>query len=270
MIEFTASVVTYNNNREQIQKLIRILLNISPCAGLFVIDHSPNDDLRRICLHPRVIYIHNAENPGFGAGHNLAINSSIQDGYQYHFIVNPDIYFDSDVLTPMVNYMNDHADVGMMMPEILNVDGSVQYLPKLLPNPIWILKRKLKSTFSNFNNFINNYEMRTIPRHQIYNTPILSGCFTLLNLAVIREVGAYDRRYFMYFEDFDLSRRIHRNYKTLYFPQVSVYHGYEGGANRSCRLFSIFILSAIAYFNKWGWILDNERKRMNKKAIKQR
>ncbi|MCY1560600.1 hypothetical protein D9M68_977500 [compost metagenome] len=103
----------------------------------------------------------------------------------------------------------------------------------------------------------------------IYNAPILSGCFTLLNLEAIKKVGGYDDNFFMYFEDWDLSRRIHQHYKTLYFPLVSVYHGYESGANKSSRLFKIFVNSAITYFSKWGWFFDSERKKINKKALEQ-
>src|SRR5690606_26243677 len=96
-----------------------------------------------------------------------------------------------------------------------------------------------------------------------------SGCFTLLNLEAVKEVGGYDDRFFMYFEDFDLSRRMHKKYKTIYFPDVSVYHGYEGGANKNFRLFKIFIKSMIAYFNKWGWFFDKERKEINKRTLEQ-
>lgn len=73
----------------------------------------------------------------------------------------------------------------------------------------------------------------------------------------------------MYFEDWDLSRRMHQKYKTIYYPLVSVYHGYESGANKSKRLFKIFVQSALRYFNKWGWIFDKERRKVNRKTLKQ-
>jgi hypothetical protein len=60
-------------------------------------------------------------------------------GAKYHFIVNPDIYFEGDVVTPMVQYMADDMTIGMMMPQVLNEDGSVQNLPKL-PSPFCIEK----------------------------------------------------------------------------------------------------------------------------------
>ena len=138
-----------------------------------------------------------------------------------------------------------------------------------MPNPFWIFRRKIKKPKASFNKFIETYELRNFPKDKVYNAPILSGCFTLLNLNAIAKVGAYDVKYFMYFEDFDLSRRIHREYRTIYFPLVSVFHGYERGANKSLKLLKFFISSAITYFNKWGWFFDNERKRINTNACKQ-
>ena len=103
----------------------------------------------------------------------------------------------------------------------------------------------------------------------IYNVPILSGCFTIFNVKALKEIGGYDDRFFMYFEDWDLSRRMNKKYKTLYFPNVSITHNYESGANHNKRLFKIFVQSAIKFFTKWGWIFDCERRKINKQTLAQ-
>jgi len=161
--------------------------------------------------------------------------------------------------------MIQNQNIGLMMPKLLNSDSSLQYLPKLLPTPFSIFKRIFKVN----QNFIDQYEMRFVPTQQIYNSPIISGCFTLLNLKVIEIVGSYDESFFMYFEDFDLSRRVHKDYKTIYFPDTYVTHGYDSGAKKNFKLFFAFILSAFKYFNKWGWFNDNERVEINKRALNQ-
>ena len=51
---------------------------------------------------------------------------------------------------------------------------------------------------------------------------MISGCFTLFSVEKLKEIGLYDDHYFMYFEDWDISRRMHLKYKTVYFPEVSV------------------------------------------------
>ena len=67
----------------------------------------------------------------------------------------------------------------------------------------------------------------------------------------------------------DLTRRIHKKYKTLYYPCVSIYHTFTRGSRKSLRLLIIHIQSIIKYFNKWGWIKDEERKKINRNVMQQ-
>ncbi|WHF53052.1 glycosyltransferase family 2 protein [Chryseobacterium gotjawalense] len=265
------SIVLYNTNTEELTKLIKSFTDYEESFNkIYVVDNSKKNTLEVFFKSFDFIkYIHNPSNPGFGAAHNLAIQKSIEDNAKYHFVVNPDIHFSEDVIGPMVAYMENNPDVGMMMPQILNEDGTVQNLPKLLPSLYSVLMRKFKKPSFIYNDFIEKYELRFVDNDMIYNAPILSGCFTLLNLGAVKKIGPYDDKFFMYFEDWDLSRRMHQKYKTIYFPNVSVYHGYHSGANRNKRLFKIFLNSAQTYFNKWGWFFDEERTKFNKETLNQ-
>lgn len=268
-VKITSAIVLYRNDIDMLQKVIRSLLMINCVDRLYLIDNSPTNELKNLVNESRIEYIHNPANPGFGASHNVAIQKAMELGSKYHFIVNPDIYFEGDVITPMIEYIVEDMTIGMMMPQILNKDGSIQNLPKLLPSPFSILRRKIKKPAYAYKNFINEYELREVPKDVVFNAPVLSGCFTLLSLDAVKKVGMYDDKFFMYFEDWDLSRRMHQHYKTIYFPKVSVVHEYESGANKSKRLFKIFVNSAITYFNKWGWFFDAERKKINRTALSQ-
>lgn len=265
----TSSIVLYRNDATMLHNAIHSILKSGRIDKLFLVDNSPTDDLKILITDSRITYIHNPANPGFGASHNVAIQKAMELVSKYHFIVNPDIYFDGDVITPMVEHMVNDSTIGMMMPQVLNEDESIQNLPKLLPSPSSILLRKIKKPAIVYKKFIDQYELRNVPKELIYNAPVLSGCFTLLNLEAIKKVGLYDDTYFMYFEDWDLSRRMHQHYKTIYFPLVSVFHGYDSGANKSKKLFKIYINSAFTYFNKWGWFFDSDRKEINKRALSQ-
>jgi GT2 family glycosyltransferase len=81
----------------------------------------------------------------------------------------------------------------------------------------------------------------------------LSGCFMFLRSEVLARIGGFDERFFMYFEDFDLSRRVRKASGTLYYPRVGIVHEHRSGHRRSLRLLRIFATSALLYFNKWGW-----------------
>jgi hypothetical protein len=88
----------------------------------------------------------------------------------------------------------------------------------------------------------------------------------MINGAALREVGMFDERYFMYMEDVDLCRRIHRRFRTIYFPEVAIYHRYAKGSYRSFRLMMHHIVSALLYFHKWGWFFDPERVDINRES----
>ena len=60
-------------------------------------------------------------------GHNIAINMVDSD---YHVVINPDIKFQNDVLRKMYDYMEEHKDVVLLSPKILNSDGSEQFCLK--------------------------------------------------------------------------------------------------------------------------------------------
>jgi len=99
------------------------------------------------------------------------------------------------------------------------------------------------------------------------NVPFLSGCFMFFRTQVLKDIGLFDENIFMYMEDIDINRRIHAKYKTIYYPNVSVYHEYERGSHKNLRLLRISIESSIKYFNKWGWFFDKQRNIMNNKIL---
>lgn len=73
----------------------------------------------------------------------------------------------------------------------------------------------------------------------------------------------------MYFEDFDLIRRIQKVSKTIYYPEVTIVHNHAKESYKSKKMLKIHIQSAIKYFNKWGWVFDKERRLWNKQILKE-
>jgi GT2 family glycosyltransferase len=264
----SASVVLFNCEPAIIRNLVSSLI-VQGVQFVYLVDNSQSNNKSDYSNLPNTGYYHYPNNLGFGAAHNRAIEMAMLKDKGFHFVVNPDIQLCENVISTMVNYMIKDPSIGMMMPEILNTNGSVQYLPKLLPSPMSLVKRKLKLPINIYDRFVENYELRFVPRDVIYSCPILSGCFSLFNLEAIRNVGSYDESFFMYFEDFDISRRINKKYKTIYFPFIQVIHGYNSEANKSLKLLFIFIFSGIKYFNKWGWIIDSERDKINLQTLSQ-
>jgi len=270
--KLTISIVTYNNADTIENALTSILQSPLPreTYRLIVMDNSSSDRTTEIVSSkfPDVTLL-TSENVGFGSGHNKAINhisDSPETTPDYHLVMNPDIYFDGNVLGRLMEYMDQHPDIGLLMPRILypGDDERIQYLCKLLPTPLDLIGRRFIPGFIKSIPFIkkrfDRYEFKNRGYNEIMEVPHLSGCFMLLRWNVFETVGAFDERFFMYLEDVDFSRRIHARYKTVYYPEVSIYHQYHQGSYKRFKHLKYHIVSAIKYFNKWGWFFDRERK----------
>lgn len=261
------SIVLYHNGSEA-EKAIECIVNSSITAKVFLIDNSKTDELKRLAISPAIEYIFNDRNIGYGSGHNVALLRSIKENIKYHIVMNPDITFGATTLSELIKYMDANDEVGSLMPKVLNEDGSLQRLCKLLPSPLDLLRRRFFCDNASFNAHNKRYELNDFSYEQTLETPSLSGCFMLLRTSVLKEVGLFDERYFLYLEDYDLSRRINNKFKTMFFPKVSITHGHGRGSYKKNSLLIIHILSAIKYFNKWGWFRDGERTRLNGEVLK--
>jgi GT2 family glycosyltransferase len=265
----TASIVLYKNNIDILSKTIKSFLSYDSASTLFLIDNSPTDDLKVLSDSSRIEYIHNPSNPGFGAAHNIAIKRSLEMGFQYHLVLNPDVRFEACVIEEIVEYMNLNPQVGNLMPQVYYPNGEIQYLCKLLPTPYdWIGRR-----FNPFKKMVvqsnQKFELRCSGYNKIMEVPYLSGCFMFLRLDAIKNIGFFDERIFMYGEETDLCRRlINKGYKTIFFPNVCITHDFEKGSHKTWKLTLVGIKSAIYYFNKWGWFFDGERVKINCDTLK--
>ena len=156
------------------------------------------------------------------------------------------------------------------MPKVLYPDGRLQPLCKLLPSPKTLIQRRFlnfhKSSLEKEN---YRYELRFSGYDKIMDVPFLSGCFMFLRTEVLKKVGLFDEQFFLYTEDTDLSRRIHKYYRTVYYPKATIYHYHQRGSYRNPWLMWCNIKSAIRYFNKWGWTNDREREYFNQRTMQQ-
>ncbi|WP_286844690.1 MULTISPECIES: glycosyltransferase family 2 protein [Sphingobacterium] len=266
----SSSIVLYKNNETVLKAAISSFLKITfPDVILYLIDNSPIDELKDISDDSRVIYIHNPSNPGFGAGHNIALKLAIQQGATYHLILNPDVYYAEGVLEELTDYLEKNMDIGNIMPKVLYPNNEIQRLCKLLPTPYdWIGRR-----FNPFKKMVEKrndlFELRFTGYDRIMDVPYLSGCFMYLRISALNEIGLFDEGIFMYGEETDLCRRlIDAGYRTVFYPRVHIYHHFEKGSHKSWRLTKIGMESAIYYFNKWGWFFDRKRRLINKDILR--
>ncbi len=267
MYDITASIVLYKNDPKEVEKAIESFLDTDLNVKLYLIDNSPTDELKELknIDKNRIEYIFSNANLGFGKAHNIAIKKAINES-KYHLVLNPDIWFEKGNLEKMYEFMEKHPEIGQLMPKVLNPDGSIQYLCKRLPTPFDLFVRRFIPPFLKpvFQKRMDWYEFKDVGYDKTMEVPALSGCFMFLRTEALKQVGGFDERFFMYMEDYDLCRRIGQKYKTVYYPEAQVYHGYAKHSYKNKKLLLIHIESAIKYFNKWGWFFDRERREKNK------
>lgn len=259
------SIVIYKHRFSEMESLIRTLRGSEIVEKIYIIDNSPvpSCDFKQDGL----TYIFTGRNIGYGAAHNIALRKTIAAELPYHLVVNPDITMDATILKEMIDYLEKNKNIGHLMPKVVYPDGETQYLCKLIPTPKDLIFRRFlpeKWTVKNMNRF----EMRNSGYDKIMDVPYLSGCFMLLRTEALKKAGLFDERFFLYPEDIDLTRRIGEHYRTVFYPFTSVEHHHARSSYKSFGMMLVHSWNLMKYFNKWGWIFDKKRKRINQELIK--
>jgi len=264
----TASVVIYNSPKKDIQTVVTCVEN-SAVKTVYVVDNASNDTLKEFVqgLSKKVVYIQGQGNVGHGAGHNIAIKKTIENGAAYHVVINPDIQFEGGTLEKLTEFMDANPNAGLVMPKIMSLDGELQYLCKLIPTPFdLIFKRFLPTKMTQKR--MHKFQLKFTDYNAVMNVPYLSGCFMFFRTSVLKDAGLFDERFFLYPEDIDITRRIHEKYETLFYPSVEIMHAHAAASYVSVKMLKIHIVNMIRYFNKWGWFFDKKRRNANRQVLK--
>lgn len=264
--ELTASIVLYGNDYNTVKETIDSFLRSALKVHLYLIDNSSSDDLRNLADNSSIEYIFNNSNLGFGKAHNVVLQNCL-DQSKYHLVLNPDIKFEKGVLEDIYQFMEAHHEIGQLMPKVYYSNGKLQKLCHLLPTPINLIGRRFFENMQWSKRLNDKYELKEFGYDRCLNAPNLSGCFMFLRAEAVRKIGRFDERFFMYMEDVDFTRRMHSVYKTLFYPHVNIIHGFEKESYSNSAVLKHHINSAVKYFNKWGWIFDDQRETFNTQVL---
>jgi len=247
--DVTVSIVNYNDysrTSEAIRSILEQTRGIK--IKIYVIDNASGDgSAERIANEfSSISVVFCDRNLGYGAANNLVLK---QIDSEYHAVVNPDIVLRSNALKELYDFMQAHKDVGMCIPAIHYMNGDPQYLPKRDPKLKYLLANRMPG--SSLEKYRRHYKMMDEDLSKVRDIEFISGCFMFIRSALLKEAGGFDERYFMYFEDADLSRTIRKRARIVCVPDVHVYHDYRRHSAKKLRFLSIHILSMFKYFLKW-------------------
>lgn len=267
------SIVTYRTPIEELNTCLGCLNLCRSITSVEIVDNSRSDEIRRFIEtnYPDVIYTAN-DNVGYGAANNISIRKSLESDSdhapRFHLVMNSDIVFMPDVIDTLVTKLDNDASIGLIMPAVVGGDGRPQSCCHPLPTPLDLILHRF-APVSMFRNRRRRYEL--LPQrigHDI-NVPYMHGCFMLFRLDALRETGVFDERFFMYPEDIDITRRVHRRYKTIVTPDATICHLHRAESRHNMRMLWIHAVNMLRYFAKWGVVFDRERVIFNRRLRKE-
>ncbi len=215
---------------------------------IFVVDNDSGDDSIEYLQsrYPDVHYIANTENIGFGRANNQAIN---QAKGKYTLIINPDTLVSEDTLTVLVDHMENNDTCGAAGCKILNPDGTFAPESRRSVPTIWSAACRvfgLDNLFPNSKLF-GQYYLSWLPVDEVAKVPVLSGSFMFWRTDVLKQIGGFDERFFMYGEDIDLCYQIRNTgYHIDYVPGTSIIH-YKGESTKKGDLRYIKLFNKALY-----------------------
>ncbi len=246
-------IVSYHNGEQILKALASVFEHTKGVElSMYVVDNGSNDgSLEQIkAAFPQVTTIALPDNKGFGHGNNAVL--PLLDS-EFHAIINPDIILERDAISELVQYMKAHLDVGQTTPQIRHPNGEVQVLGKR--NPVFlalvgrnIFKEKLKP-------IADHYAMLDEDLSKPIDIQFATGCFSVIRTDVFKQIGGYDERFFLYFEDMDITRRINQISRAVYYPDTFVIHAWERSYSHKLKYKFIVVTSMFKYFAKWGFKL---------------
>ena len=233
-------------------------------VSLFVIDNGTSaDDYADVLAGTRdwppeagaIEVLHGHGNVGYARANNLVLGRLASDA---HLVLNPDVELAPDALRQGLAALAAHREVGLVAPAVFDSQGGRQYLCKRYPSA-WVLFLRgfaPRALQRRFEAQLARYEMRdAIGDAFMTGVPLASGCFMLVRTALFEKLGGFDERFFLYFEDYDLSVRLAREASIAYAPDVRIVHHGGEASRKGLRHVAWFTRSAWRFFSRHGWKL---------------
>ncbi|MCS7150857.1 MAG: glycosyltransferase family 2 protein [Endomicrobia bacterium] len=254
-------IVNYNSKellKESISSLLKYTRNVK--YEIIVVDNNSTDGSAEMIEEnfPQVILIKSEKNLGLFAGRNLALKH-----VKGRYILNsaPDILLIENSIYEMVKFMDEHPEIGMMGPQLLNSDGTIQESGARfidLLDGLW--------NFLMLNGLVGlNNPVRL--RHHYYpwdrttdkECDVVSGSFYIFPKSVLEKIGYYDENFFVYCDEEDWAQRIKRlGYKVYYWTGTKVIHYHAKGGTHALgrdKADLVYFNDLLYYYKKYYGII---------------
>jgi GT2 family glycosyltransferase len=225
-LKVSVIIVSYNTK----DLLKRCFDSVRDSAGgvnfeIIVVDNGSKDGSAEFIKNefPGLTLIQSSVNLGFAKANNLGYKRS---SGEYIVMLNSDAFLVGEALAVSVDLMDRQPEVGLAGGRLIGEDGSWQPSARSFPG-IWNEFLTLSGLAGRYrqSRIFGRPDMTYIDQNQDISCDWVPGAFTIIRRAVIEESGFFDERFFLYYEEVDLCRRIKKSgWKIAYWPAVTTIH----------------------------------------------
>lgn len=251
-------LIAHHPPAQHVQRLQACLSQLPSDFAYAVVvnDHRPGEAAEDL-LHGAAMTLVQRANPGYGSAFNQLWEQWCysHDVPPLVAVLNTDLSWDAGCFEQLTEWLEQHPKVTAAAPELRFPDGRRQFLCKRNPTLLALISRRFiprRLKPRRLRRYDHWYTMRDQPYSQVFASPYLSGCCLWMRGWAVQAIGGFDPRFFLYFEDADITRRLAAHGPTVNLPISSVTHHWGRGSYRSVWLTLVNLHSAWLYFRKWG------------------
>lgn len=196
--------------------------NSADLTRYLVVDNASADNslerLESVC--PEALLLVNENNVGFGRANNQLVEH-LQG--KYALLINTDAFVAADTLKKTLDYMEAHPDCGVLGVRLVGREGDLQPSCRYFPTPlnVFLSRTGLERFFS----VVKRVDDMDWDHASVRECDWVPGCYYLIRREVIDQLGLFDPRYFLYYEEVDHCKRVKQaGWKVVYYPDTTVVH----------------------------------------------
>lgn len=222
------SVIIVNHNTNKY--LAECLISLPKDIEIIVVDNDsqkkPQSSRAKIILYD--------QNLGFAKAVNIGLKNS---SGKYILLLNPDTKISAEAISKMLDYYENHSDAGIVAPKLISKNNVVQKSVRKFPNIIGAFKEYILGQKGEYDFYLPT---------KTCSVDVVVGACMLIKTDLFINLGGMNEKYFLYYEDIDLCRKVKKaGFKVYFLPEVEVFH--EVGVSSSPESYNLLVQSSKIY-----------------------
>lgn len=241
---FDIVIVNWNSGdqlKDCVESVMKSSFDNSTLNKVIVVDNNSRDasiELVEKLNFEKLEIIKNKDNLGFGKACNIGAKDSLSD---FILFLNPDAMVYEDTFKKLFDSIeqNNVADIAVFGVQLIGDDGKVQRTCARFPKLRNFLVRVMGLNKIN-QEFFKSFSMEYWNHNETKIVDQVMGAFFLITKDIFEQLNGFDERFFVYYEELDLSKRVHDSgYKTMYISEIQAYHK-GGGTSEQVKALRFF------------------------------